>query len=81
MQTEALSVHSLHEPASSILEKSDRELSTGGLPLVATMLFASEGLVLGHIEDRRGVEGQLVHEALFEHRLQVVPPGNLKRCA
>ena len=52
LHTEGLSVHPLDE-ATVVLKEDDGHLATQGLPLVAPLFPASQGLVLGDVEDDR----------------------------
>ena len=76
-----LSVHPLHEPPLQVLEEDHCHLSTHGFSLVGPLLLASQGLVLCNVENTREIAGQPVHEALLEHTLDVVPPGQGERAS
>jgi hypothetical protein len=78
LHTEGLSVHPLDEAPTVVLKEDDGHLATQGLPLVAPLFPASQGLVLGDVEDYRRFAGQPVHESFLEHRLHVVAPGQGK---
>lgn len=75
---EGVSLHPSHEVPRGLLEEGDGQFAAEGLALVAPILLPCEGLVLRYIEDHGRLEGQLEHEALLEHRLQVVPPSRLE---
>ena len=59
-----------------VLEEDDSHLAPQGLPLVGPVFSPRQGLIVGDVKDRRGLAGQLVHESLLEHRLDVVPPSH-----
>ena len=80
-QPEALSVDSLHKSTRSIFEEHDGQLPPHSFSFVDPVLLASEGLVLAHIEDHRGADGKLEHEAFLEDSLDVIYPSNLERIA
>ena len=78
--SEASFFNSLHQPFAftGLLEEGHSELAAEPLPLVASILLASEGLVLRDVQER-GSRGKLVKEASCEEGLEVVPPGSGKR--
>ena len=71
---QGLSVHPSHQAFVLLLEEHDGQLAPQGLAFVAPVLLPCQGLVLGDVQDHRGLAGELVHEASLEHRLQVGSP-------
>ena len=80
-QGASLSIHSQHEAFLAHFEEGHDQLATHCLALGRPLLFACEGLILGHVEERMWSLEDLVHEALFQNRLHVVPPSDSKRAS
>ena len=61
---QGLSVHPSHQAFVLLLEEHDGHIAPQGLAFVAPVLLPCQGLVLGDVQDHRGLAGELVHEAL-----------------
>ena len=80
LQAEGLPVDS-PDQALMFFEEDDGHFAAQGLAFVDPVFFPTQGLVFCDVQDHRRLTGDLVHEALLEHRLDVVSPSHRKGAA